>query len=213
MSGWNKMSAGRRRTIRCLWQLGCFTATLLALVQAAPRVSFSQEGAAKAPKKERTKPASEEAPLLPSARNEELMGEVKPELFYLRDKSGKILPVPGFTFEDFIKLHRLQKRLDHEEQQPRFSIQELDVNGKAAGDRAELVVEVEIQTRDSGWTRVPLRMESPALVEQPQYDGPGEHLLRFDEKSDGYVVWIRGEVEKPHRLSMKLLVPLATVGG
>src|SRR5437879_4734099 len=103
------MLAGSPRTARSSCLAGCCLG-LLALIQAwaAPRALLAQDDVA--------------APDAKAARPTELPGEVKPELFYLLDKSGKLLPVPGFTFEDFIKLHRLQKRLDQQEQQPHYSI-------------------------------------------------------------------------------------------
>ena len=62
-----------------------------------------------------------------------------------------------------------------------------------------------------GWVGVPLRLNG-AVVRDPVYDGPGEHVLRFDPDRDGYVVWIRGAAGKSHEVSLKVLAPVVQVG-
>src|SRR5262245_14626964 len=67
-----------------------------------------------------------------SAGREGAVQEVKPELFYLPDKNGKLQAVPGFGFEDFIRLWRWQQQLEKPpEAKPLFTLQDVSLNGES----------------------------------------------------------------------------------
>jgi hypothetical protein len=138
--------------------------------------------------------------------------EVKPEIFYLRDKNGDFKPVPGFTFEDFEELYKLKNELARAAEPARFGIDQVKLTGVAAGDAANLTAEVAITTHDEGWVRVPLGFSPALLTKPPTYDGPSEQIIQFDAKSDGYVAWLRGVRAKQHVLKMPLVISLDDSG-
>jgi hypothetical protein len=138
--------------------------------------------------------------------------EAQPSLYYLKDKHGNLQAVPGFTFEEFERLFRLQNQLSQEEQRPRYSIQQLSASGVATTDGAELTVQFRVLVREDHWVRVPLRFDGALLREPAAYQGPGEQFLHFEADGEGYVSWIHGQAGQQHQLTLKLLVPLATMG-
>ena len=82
----------------------------------------------------------------------------------------------------------------------------------AAGGYAELSIQFRILVREAEWTRVPLLLDQAVLREPVQYQGPGEQFLHFEGEGEGYVAWLRGPAGQQHQLTLKALVPLATVG-
>ncbi len=139
--------------------------------------------------------------------------EIKPEVFYIRDKENHLVPVPNFTYDDFVKYYRLKEQLDRPEQKPRYNLQQLAIDGTTTGDRAELTVLLKVLTTDSGWVRVPLRMNKCALRESVEYKGSGDQLMQFDPAGDGYVCWLRGSLRGEHELTLKFLAPLTATSG
>ena len=134
-------------------------------------------------------------------------------MFYLKDKQGGLQAVPNFTFEDFEELYKLKHQLLQGDQRPRFSLQQMSATGSvAAGGYAELSIQFRILVREEQWTRVPLRLDQAMLREAVQYQGPGEQFLHFEGEGEGYVAWLRGPAGQQHQLTLKMLVPLASVG-
>ncbi len=142
-----------------------------------------------------------------------LPGEVEPAEYLVPDRSGHLQHLLNFSFEDFIRLYRLQHRLDKQNGQPRYVIREIQIDGTATGRKAELAAEFSIDVRDAGWVRVPLRLGQAILLKEADYEGPGEHLLDFEDQQEGYVSWIHSEPGKVHKIKLKVLVPLTTIGG
>ena len=139
--------------------------------------------------------------------------ESQPSLYYLKDKQGALQAVPNFTFEDFEELYKLKHQILQGDQRPRYSLQQLSATGTvAAGGYAELNIQFRILVREEQWTRVPLRLDQAMLREPVQYQGPGEQVLHFEGEGEGYVAWIRGPAGQQHQLTMKMLVPLSSVG-
>jgi hypothetical protein len=145
----------------------------------------------------------------PSSRRVE---EAKPSLYYLKDKQGNLQPVPNFTFEDFEELYRLKHQLVQADQRPRYSIQQISASGIVAGGQAELTIQFRILVREAEWVRVPLHLDQAMLREQPKYEGPGEHFVHFEGDNEGYVAWIHGPAGGQHQLTLKMLLPLGSVG-
>ncbi len=140
-----------------------------------------------------------------------LPGETSPPVYYLPDKDGNLVAVPGFTLEEFTALFKLKNQLAQETQQPPYSLQKLTLSGSAAGPSAELVAEYKVTLHEEGWVGVPLRLNT-AVLREPVFDGPGEHVLHFDPQHAGYVVWIRGPSDTTHRITLKLLAPIVQIG-
>ncbi len=139
--------------------------------------------------------------------------EIKPEIYYLRDKDNHLIPAPNFSYDDFIKYYRLKEQLERVDSAPRYNLQQLTVQGTATDERAEITVVAKLLTTDANWVRVPLRFNRCALRDAALYKGSGEQFLQFDPSGDGYVCWLRGAPRSEHELTLKLLAPLsATVG-
>ena len=137
--------------------------------------------------------------------------EVQPPVFHLKDKDGRLLAVPGFSFETFMELYKLKNELEQPVRKPRYSLQRIAVTGKADAERADLAVEYRILLDSNSWVRVPLRLEQGVLSEPALYEGKGEYFVHFEE-GEGYVGWLHGEAGQEHRLTLHVLVPLTKIG-
>jgi hypothetical protein len=161
-----------------------------------------------------TRPATSPPPAASEAANADQIVEIKPELFYLRDKDGRLVPVPGFSYDDFVKYYRLKEQIDKPEIKPRFSLEQLTIAAAVDSrrpDRADLTVTIKVLLLDSDWTRIPLKLNKDALSEPANYKGNGDQLLQFDPSGDGYVCWLRGATHSEHELVLKLTAPLSTI--
>ena len=135
--------------------------------------------------------------------------EAQPPLYYLKDKQGNLVPVPGFSFEEFEQLYKLKQGLVQQEPRPSYSLQKAVITGTANREQADLNVHLWIQVREENWVRVPLRLDRGLLREAAQYRGGGEHFVHFEPEGDGYVSWLRGQPNQQHEVILKMLVPLA----
>ena len=136
----------------------------------------------------------------------------KPSLYYLKDSRGNLQAVPGFTLEEFEELYRHKENLALRDERPRYSVQRLLAQGEVVDRHAELTAEVSVLVRSEDWVRVPLRFDEGALREPARHEGDGEQLLQYEPDGGGYIAWIRGPTDKPHKLTLKLLVPVKRVG-
>lgn len=153
-------------------------------------------------------PAATERPMPPN----EPIRETKPEVYYLKDKDGKLQPVLGFTLDDFEKL-LLRTDKGQGDQRPGYRIEQLTATGTIQQGRAELAVDATFFVSDKNWVRVPLRLGAVVLREKAKYAGPGESFVEFDDASQEYVVWLKGQSDQPHRVTLKMLAPIASIGG
>ncbi|MFM1904409.1 MAG: hypothetical protein RLZZ440_2309, partial [Planctomycetota bacterium] len=66
--------------------------------------------------------------------------ETLPELYYLEDDSGRLVPVPGFRYRDFMELFRLREGLAGAAQPPALVVERvryrIDARGESRSDRA-----------------------------------------------------------------------------
>jgi len=157
---------------------------------------------------EPAKPGADETAAPPQPKVE----EAEPALYWLKDKQGALVPVPGFSFENFERLYKLEKQLAGQGQPPRFSLQDVSVTGTAGAEHADVTVNCRVQLREDRWVRVPLRFDQAVLREPAGYKGPGEQDLQFEADGEGYVSWIRGQANQQHELTLKMLVPLVVAG-
>lgn len=144
--------------------------------------------------------------------------EVRPELYYLKTKDGKLEPVLGFTYEDFYRLYRLEQNLQKGAKPPAFRFDKATFAGKVENGRLALRAEFRIVALNAGWTRIPLGMSSALLAEPPKPNGGAletgetERVLQFDA-TEGYVLWLEGEKDAVHTVVLEqLLVPLEMNG-
>ncbi len=136
--------------------------------------------------------------------------ETGPPIMYLLDDDGSPLPVVGIPFSTFEKLYLIDKGMVRADQPPKFTLRELSFVGLAQNDRATLEAVVQLTTHVDGWVRVPLMMGEGQLQSPPEYLGDAEYLIRSDES--GFELWIHGEADQQHTVSMRLLFPLEKIG-
>ncbi len=138
--------------------------------------------------------------------------EVKPELFYLKDKDGKLLPWPNFSFEEWNRLQLLEKAGNPI---PAAAvILRDDIQGEVQGNQAELTVDLKIaiKAKDKKWVRVPLRFTAAVLRESPRYQGSGEFFIEYEPEGEGYIAWIRADEGSEHQLQCKFLAKVQEFG-
>lgn len=164
-------------------------------------------------------PPVQAAPPTPAPAAPEGVQESKLDVFYLKDKDGKLQPVLGFTLEDFERMMATGVAREQATARTAYRIDKVNIHGKAVGDRAELSIAFTIFVEDNQWVRVPLRLNEAVLHGKTEYEGPGEHFVEYDAKAQEYVVWLKGDTElkggseKPHQLTLEALAPLTNVAG
>ncbi len=161
-------------------------------------------------------------PEFPTATGSEI-AERFPRLVYTRDRNGNLKPLLNVPWE------RLQELLNATDQgqplpvAPQYLVSHLQVKGDAFDNRAELSVELKVETLadaqspggpGSGpiWTMIPLRFPDAALLAEPEHEGPGRFLVVFDER-EGYQGWIIQEGAGAHTIRLKLALPLEEGAG
>ena len=170
-------------------------------------LAAEQAGPPRSPDKDKPAPA-ETAEAMPRR-----IEEGQPPLYYLPDSKGNLQAVPGFTLEDFETLYKIKYQLLQGDPRPRYSLQEMLAEGSVnAAGQAELKIQFRILVREDQWTRDPSPVGPPVLREPAQYEGSGEHFLSFEGEGEGYVAWIHGAADKPHYVTLKMLVPLTAMG-
>ncbi len=146
--------------------------------------------------------------------------EIKPEVYYLRNKDGELVYVPNFSFEKWEQLIRLARNLA-EPPHPTYVFQQMAITGQVHNNQAHLKIVFRIQQRaktsvsgaesKSVWVRVPLRLQHAILVSAPTFSGPGEHFITFDPGGDGYVLWIQAKPDTQHEVTLELQQPVRHV--
>jgi hypothetical protein len=135
--------------------------------------------------------------------------EVGPPTVYLKDEKGKLVPVPGITYERFRELLLLEKRLGSDAP-PTFALEKLSFQGKVLEQEVELAAELQVLTRQAGWTMLPLGMAN-ALLRQPLGKQDGELVHRYDAKT-GHTLWINAAENKRTIIQLPLVIPLKRLG-
>jgi hypothetical protein len=139
-------------------------------------------------------------------------GELLPKVYYLRDRDGALQAVPGITYEQFMQLWKQQQQLAQEAEPPPYSIQSLELTGTAAANAVELVAKYTIAVHAAGWVGVPLGLNSAVPREPPAYAGPGDHVHDVEPAGRGHVVWIRGQADQTHEVTLRLAVAVEQLG-
>lgn len=159
-------------------------------------------------------PASEgEVPDPPGDTGAVPFQEVRPRTFYVRDASGKLVPVLGdLTFDDFERLYRLDQGLARPDALPRYSLTRLAIAADVAGDQAGLEVRASVLSHADDWVKVPLWLAGGALRDMPTLDGGGEFFFQYEAEGEGYVAYVRGAAGKSYTLAMRMVMPLRSLG-
>lgn len=150
----------------------------------------------------------ENEPEKPAARGQAAVERAEPDIYYIRDKSGELVPLVNFPLDDLNKLMAL--RNGSAPARNAFRLERFVGHAEVVGGHAAVLIEMVISVTDEDWVRVPLRMANLVLTQPPDWSGSGERLFDFDADSREYVVWFRGKAEEPHQLTLRGLVNLET---
>jgi len=135
--------------------------------------------------------------------------EIGPELFYLENDAGGLVPVPGFRYRDFVDLMRLKDRLPMLPELPSAVLESITLTATLpdAGDasisgtkilqeQSICAVKIELVVRQSraGWVNVPVELAGLLLTTLPRHEGPGKVLLTpaastTQRLNRGYQAW------------------------
>lgn len=120
--------------------------------------------------------------------------EQSPELFYLKDDAGRLVPVPGFRYADFLELFRIREGLGGPVLPPAAVLESvvvrIDARGLGpAGRSCPVAVECRVRQTRGGWAMVPLDLGQVLLEAPPEHDGPGRMLVDADPQGKGYRCW------------------------
>ena len=149
----------------------------------------------------------------PRSGSEEPVREVQPPVLYLKNKEGGLMQaVLGFTLEDFERFMTQRAERALGQQPPRFQLEQFTAEGRAADGRAELSIEVRVHINDRGWVRVPLQLSQAVLRAKSRYEGSGEQVIDIDPETEEYVLWLRGQSDQQHHVTLEVAVPLEKVG-
>ncbi len=129
-----------------------------------------------------------DAPARPGVR------EVLPELYYMQDEAGRLVPVPGFQYRDFVELFRMKEGLAGPVLPPATVLERVTVKVDArnlAVGATSCPAEVECVVRQSrsGWVAVSIDLRGLLLGEPPKHNGPGRMLVDAAPDGAGYRAW------------------------
>src|SRR5215210_5685058 len=97
---------------------------------------------------------------------------VGPDTYILLDAQGRPQPVPGMTYEDFLAAWKKLNNPANAENQPRFTIETIKIDGQTRGQRADLKIEVTIHLLADGQVNVPLGLVGAILQGEPDFNKP-----------------------------------------
>ena len=121
------------------------------------------------------------------------VGEVGPEIYYLEDDAGRLVPVPGFRYRDFLELFRLREGLPAAFEPPAAVLERVVVRcdlsrADPAVGTCPATVECAVRQTRAGWTRLPLGFDGLVLAAAPRHEGPGRAVVDADPDG-GYRGW------------------------
>ena len=125
--------------------------------------------------------------------------EIQPELFYVPDEGGRLVPVPGFRYRDFVDLFRIKEGLAGGLQPPGAVLENIvvkidarDVAPRANGHgqvTCPATVEFTVRQIHGGWTPISLESGEMILSAAPRHDGPGRMIVDVEPGRSGYRAW------------------------
>jgi hypothetical protein len=143
--------------------------------------------------------------------------ESAPEIYYMQDDAGRLVPVPGFRYRDFVDLLRIKEGLPGLPEPPPAVLENVVLRatvpsaGAADGTEADtarpttcaVTVELTVRQSRSGWVSLPLALDGLLLTAAPRHEGPGRMLLAADAGVNmaaqpqpvGYRLWMTGPMD------------------
>ncbi len=143
--------------------------------------------------------------------------EVAPEIFYLQDDAGSLVPVPGFRYADFVDLLRLREGLPGLPEPPAVVLDGLSVVAAMPAmesrdrTRARVTVELTVRQLRPGWTSLPVGLPRLVLETEPEYSGTGRMVLVPDHAPAGAGRPAAGDFADDPKQGFRLWVESAAV--
>ena len=94
--------------------------------------------------------------------------QVEPNLYYVEDDLGRLIPVPGFRYRDFIDLVRLRDGLPAQPEMPGVILEKLRIKivlpapAEKSVTYADINVECVMRSMRQGWNMLPIQL--PELI-------------------------------------------------
>ncbi len=157
-----------------------------------------------------------------------------PDIFYVEDEAGRLVPVPGFGYADFVEMVRLRQGLPAVVQPPPAILESLTVtidlpppDGGAPSCRT--VVDATVRQTRAGWSTLPLELAGLVLDAPPRHEGEGTAVVdaeavapkAVDSIADGdpvpapqpgYRCWFQGPADGRHRVGLEGQLPVEAAG-
>jgi len=141
--------------------------------------------------------------------------EAGPEIYYLEDEAGRLVPVPGFRYRDFLELFRLREGLPAALEPPATVLESVVVRcdltrADAAAGTCPATVEFTVRQTRPGWARLALGLDGLVLGAAPRHEGPGRIVIDADPDG-GYRGWFDapgGAGDVRHAVVLDGAVPL-----
>jgi hypothetical protein len=112
--------------------------------------------------------------------------QVEPNLYYVEDDLGRLVPVPGFRYRDFVELVRLRDGLPAQPEVPGVVLEKLEIKVILPAPtennvtHADINVECVLRSTRSGWSMLPLKLPELVISEPPTVVGEGEAVVTID---------------------------------
>jgi hypothetical protein len=136
----------------------------------------------------------------------------EPPVYYVRDKDGRLVPLLGFSYEEFAEFLKQKGSGQAATARPDYDLQQLVLSGEVRDDFAEITAHYQVRLSTDQWTKVPLLSGGPVLRGTEEYRGDGKHLVQFDAPSQAYVILLQGPRDSKHEVTLKFSAPLKRIG-
>ena len=137
--------------------------------------------------------------------------EQPPEIHYLPDESGRLVPVPGFGYRDFLELLELKSGLPVVPRPPDVVVERVEVDVDArdgdADARGSVVVRIDLRQSRAGQVGVSLGLGGMFLGGAPEHEGPGRFFIEGPRDAvpaagRGFRGWVEGAADDRHRVTL-----------
>lgn len=148
--------------------------------------------------------------------------ERPPEIHYLPDESGRLVPVPGFGYRDFLDLLELKSGLPVVPRPPDVVVERLEVEVDArdggADGRGGVVARLELRQSRAGQVDASLGFGGLFLSAAPEHEGPGRFFVAgpragVPTAGQGFRGWVEGAADDRHRVILAGTVAIDRVAG
>lgn len=138
--------------------------------------------------------------------------EAKPDVYFVKDKNGELVPLVGFTLEEFQRMLQEDTGLAVAPAKPAFRLDSVEAVGAVDDRNARLELTFTVEVDEAGWVRIPLGLRGSVLEQQAEYVGTGKFTLQYDATADEHILWIDGKSDTTHKLKLNTLTAVVPEG-